>query len=90
MSYEIQGESYVDYIKGNGNLAMVCSQPSSDITVETAKKSVVRLFVYYDSLSCTQIDESPQKDFVALVVNIGNLGLFLGVVYGTIFKIYFF
>ena len=71
---------------------------NKSIIAETAKQSVVRLLVYYDSLSYSQIDEAPQIDLVALIANIGgNLGLFLGVslfslceIITTILEIYFY
>ena len=43
-------------------------------------KSVVKLNIYYDTLSYTNSEESPQWDIVTLVASIGgNLGLFMGV-----------
>ena len=43
-------------------------------------KSVVKLNIFYDTLSYTNFEESPQWDIVTLVASIGgNLGLFMGV-----------
>jgi hypothetical protein len=95
-AYELLGNVYVDLIQKNQKL-------SSDfnikkITAEIAKKSVSRIFLYYDSLSYTQSDEAPHIDFISLIANIGgNLGLFLGVslfsvweVVITLLEIYFY
>jgi hypothetical protein len=52
---------------------------STKITPEKAQESIVRLNIFYDSLSYTLSEESPQLDMVTLIANIGgNLGLFLG------------
>ena len=93
--YDLIG-TYVDYIRNNVNLSSNFGNKS--INAETAKQSVVRVFVYYDSLSYTQIDEAPQIDLVSLIANIGgNLGLFLGVslfslceIITTLLEIYFY
>ena len=43
-------------------------------------KSVVKLVIFYDSLSYTISEETPQIDIVSLISQIGgNLGLFMGV-----------
>jgi hypothetical protein len=43
-------------------------------------KSVVKLNIFYDTLSYTNYEESPQWDIISLLASIGgNLGLFLGV-----------
>jgi hypothetical protein len=94
--YDLIGDTYVDYIRNNPNLSLDFVNKS--INAETAKQSVVRLLVYYDSLSYSQIDEAPQIDLVALIANIGgNLGLFLGVslfslceIITTLLEIYFY
>jgi hypothetical protein len=95
-SYELLGNGYFDYIKGNLNLSSDFINTS--ITTETVRKSVVRIFVYYDSLSYTQSEEAPQIDIISLIANIGgNLGLFLGVslfsvweILITLMEIYFY
>ena len=95
-SCDLIGETCVDYIRNNTNLSSDFLNKS--INAETAKQSVVRVFVYYDSLSYTQIDEAPQIDLVALIANIGgNLSLFLGVslfslceIITTLLEIYFY
>ena len=95
-SCDLIGDNFVDYIRKNANLSSDFMNKS--INAETAKQSVVHIFVYYDSLSYSQIDEAPQIDLVALIANIGgNLGLFLGVslfsvceIITTILEIYFY
>ena len=95
-SCDLIGDTYVDYIRNNTNF---CSDfVNKSINAETAKQSVAHLFVYYDTLSFTQIDEAPQIDLVTLIANIGgNLGLFLGVslfslceIITTLLEIYFY
>jgi hypothetical protein len=64
-------------IKKNQNL--FSDHIIGSITENTSKQSVVRIFVYPDSHSYTQIDEAPQIDLVALIANIGRkLGLVFG------------
>jgi hypothetical protein len=95
-SYELLGNGYFDYIKGNMNLSS--DFISTSITNETVRKSMVRIFVNYDSLSYTQSEEAPQIDIISLIANIGgNLGLFLGVslfsvweIVITLLEIYFY
>jgi hypothetical protein len=96
MSYLAILMSYVDFIQKNKNLSAYFLNKA--ITPETAKKSVVRVFVFYDSLSYTQSDEAPQIDLITLIANVGgNLGLFLGVslfsvweIVITLLEIYFY
>jgi hypothetical protein len=95
-TYELLGDSYVDLIQKNKNLSSYFLNKT--ITPDVAKKSVSRIFVYYDSLSYIQSDEAPQIDFISLIANIGgNLGLFLGVslfsvweIVITLLEIYFY
>jgi hypothetical protein len=95
-SYELAGDVFEQFIRNNINLSSDFLNTS--ITTETVQKSVVRVFVYYDSLSYTLSDESPQIDLVSLIANIGgNLGLFLGVslfsvweIVITLWEIYFY
>jgi len=76
-SYKLLGDSYVNAIKQNLNLSS--DFVSTKITPEKAQESIVRLNIFYDSLSYTSSEESPQLDMVTLIANIGgNLGLFLG------------
>ncbi len=89
-SCDLIGDNFVDYIRKNANLSSDFVNKS--INAQTAKQSVVRVFVNYDSLSYSQID------LVALIANIGgNLGLFLGVslfslceIISTLLEIYFY
>jgi hypothetical protein len=95
-SYELLGNGYFDYIQKNANLSS--DFISKSITNETVQKSMVRVFVNYDSLSYTQSEEAPQIDIISLIANIGgNLGLFLGVslfsvweIVITLLEIYFY
>jgi len=85
-TYELLGDSFVDLIQKNKNLSAYFHNEA--ITTETVRKSVVRVYVYYDSLSYTQSDEAPQIDFISLIANIGgNLGLFLGVSLFSVWEI---
>ena len=95
-TYELLGDPYVNLIQKNKNLSS--DFINKTITPETAKKSVSRIAVYYDSLSYTQSDEAPQIDLITLIANVGgNLGLFLGVslfsvweIVITLLEIYFY
>ena len=76
-SANLIGDSFVDDLKENSNLSI--DFVTQDITPEIARQSVARLNVFYDSLSYTISDESPQLDFVTLMANIGGYsGLLLG------------
>ena len=76
-SYDLVGNSYIDDIEKNVNLSI--DFVTRKLTPETSFQSVARLSIFYDSLSYTTFEESPQLDFVTLISNIGgNLGLFLG------------
>ena len=85
-SYELTGHVYEKFIKNNKNLCTFFV--NTTITTESVRKSMVRIFVYYDSLSYTQSEEAPQIDIISLIANIGgNLGLFLGVSLFSIWEI---
>ena len=50
------------------------------IDAETAKQSMLRIYVFYDPLSYTQMTEHPNMNRVTLLANMGgNLSLFLGI-----------
>jgi hypothetical protein len=69
---------YVMKIKNNSKLASDFINRTIDS--RNARKSIVRVSVFYQSLSYTLSNESPQVDGVALFGSIGgNLSLFLGV-----------
>ena len=77
-SVQLNGEYYLDLINENSNLTRDFVNRTLDSN--SAKESVVRMTVYYDSLSYTLSTESPKMDIVSLLANIGgNLGLFMGV-----------
>jgi hypothetical protein len=75
---ELSGNTYLDIINERKNLRK--DYETTSLTTEKARKSFTMLNVYYDSLTYTQMTESPQMDIIALLASIGgNLGLFLGV-----------
>jgi hypothetical protein len=72
------GDDFVDYIKENKNLAEDFIQTQTD--PESAAKSVVKVNIFYESMSYELSSESPKMDIVSLLASVGgNLGLFLGV-----------
>ena len=75
---ELYGDSYKDIINERKNLRK--DFETTNLTTEKARKSFTIINAYYDSLSYTELTESPQMDIIALLASIGgNLGLFLGV-----------
>jgi len=85
-AHDVLGDLYVNKIKNNPNLAS--DFVSEEINAETVRKSFVRINVFYESLSYTMSEEAPQWDGFSLIANIGgNLGLFMGVSFFSIFEI---
>jgi hypothetical protein len=75
---QLIGDIYVDYIKRNKNLSSDFINRSIDLN--TAARSVVKMNIFYESMSYTLVTESPKMNVVSLLASIGgNLGLFLGV-----------
>jgi hypothetical protein len=75
---QLSGSQYASLLKASPNL--VGDFINRSIDSMTARESVARVNVFYESLSYTSTTESPQMDLVALLASIGgNLGLFLGV-----------
>ncbi len=75
---ELYGDSYKDIINERKSLRK--DFEATNLTAEKARKSFTIINAYYDSLTYTQMTESPQMDIIALLASIGgNLGLFLGV-----------
>ena len=69
---------YLAYIQKNANLSSDFINRSIDSS--TAEESFVSVNVFYESLSYTLSNETPQMDGVSLFGSIGgNLSLFLGV-----------
>jgi hypothetical protein len=70
---------YVDLLEKNPNLRSdFINRSMHDERV--VSQSIVKLNIFYDSLSYTSSTESPQMDIVSLIANIGgNMGLFMGV-----------
>ena len=59
----------------------------SQVTYETLKESTLGVSVYFDALESTNIEESPQIEFVDLIAGIGGtLGLFLGISVLSLFE----
>jgi predicted DNA-binding ribbon-helix-helix protein len=75
---QLIGDIYVEYIRRNKNLASDFIKRS--INSDTVARSVVKINLFYESLSYTLVTESPKMNSVSLLASIGgNLGLFLGV-----------
>ena len=75
---KLVGDSFADYIRENRNLSR--DFLTKEINSETARESIVKLYVFYDSLFYTMSVESPKTDLVMLMAYVGGiLGLFLGV-----------
>ena len=80
------GNSLVEILKQNENIST--DFLTRNITVNAVRESVAALSVYYDSLSYTISEESPQWTIISLIATIGgNLGLFLGVCMFSLFEI---
>ncbi len=76
-SHQFMGDLYVDHIRKNKNLS--ADFITQTIDSDSVAQSISSINIFYDSLSFTLSNESPQMDIVALLGNIGgNLGLFLG------------
>jgi hypothetical protein len=70
----------MDVLSRKINLVKDFSIDEKKLNSDRAKESVVRVNIFYDSLSYTMSTESPKMDVISLLSNIGgNLGLFLGV-----------
>jgi hypothetical protein len=70
---------YINLLKNNPSLRSDFINRSLDNEL-VVLQSIVKLNIFYDSLSYTTTTESPQMDVVSLIANIGgNLGLFMGV-----------
>jgi hypothetical protein len=68
---------YVSKIKNNPNLA--ADFVTRQINAKTVKDSMIRLNIFYDSLSYSMTEESPQWTITNLIATLGgNLGLFMG------------
>jgi hypothetical protein len=83
---QLIGDIYVDYIKGNKNLSADFINRS--IKSETIARSIVKMNIFYESLSYTLVTESPKMNGVSLLASIGgSLGLFLGVSTFSLFEV---
>ena len=75
---KLLGNDVVDYIRDNENL--VSDFKKTPLNAFTAANSVVKVNIFYESMSYTLSTESAKMDFVSLLASIGgNLGLFLSV-----------
>ena len=73
-----ENEYYVQSIKTRPNLTL--DFLNRTLNSQTAKESIVRVNIFYESLSYTLATESPKLDGISLLGEIGgNLGLFLGI-----------
>ena len=82
-SFNLIGENYIKSIKERPNL--VSDFINRPIDAQTAKESVAKVNIFYDSLSYIELTESPQMTLVSLFASVGgNLGLFLGVSFLTV------
>ena len=81
------GEIFTNYINENENLKNDYLQ--IPINAETARKSVVQLSIFSDTLSYSLSTEAPKMDVVSLFANIGgNLGLFLNIGFFSLGEIF--
>ena len=84
---ELSGDTYLDIIHERKSLRQ--DFETANLTAEKARKSFATLNVYYDSLTFTEMTESPKMDIIALLASIGgNLGLFLGVSVFSLFEVF--
>ena len=92
-SSDLVGHWFLKDIRSNGNLLedfLVKKQQQANrvLTADLAKKSVLRVNVYYESLSYTISTESPKMDIAGLLANIGGtISLFLGVSVLSVFEL---
>jgi hypothetical protein len=83
---QLIGDIYVDYIKGNKNLTSDFINRS--IISDTAARSIVKINIFYESLSYTLVTESPKMNVVSMLASIGgNLSLFLGISVFSLFEV---
>lgn len=85
-SNRLIGDLYVKYIREKKNLSRdFVNRP---INSETARESIVKLNIYYESLTYNELIDTPKMDLVSLLANIGGvLSLCLGVSVFSIFEI---
>jgi hypothetical protein len=77
-SSKLLGDDFVEYIKYNDNLSS--DFVTSRINAMNAANSIVKVNIFYESMSYELSTESPKMDIVSMLASIGgNLGLFLGV-----------
>jgi hypothetical protein len=77
-SVDLIGELYSDFI--SKSLVLSSDFTKKTINAETSKKSFVKFFLSYSSLSYKLFTETPSLYLVDLLGNIGgNIGLFLGI-----------
>ena len=94
-AYQLKVNKEVSRIQKNSNLASDFINRSIDVS--TVEQSLVKVVIYYGSLSFTETTELPRVDLVTLLGSIGgNLGLFLGIsvfslceIFEAIIEIYF-
>ena len=77
-TFELLGEAYVELMGRSPVFLADFASRGEAISAETARKSVAKVNVFYESLSYTQSEETPQWTGFSLLATMGgNLGLFL-------------
>ena len=86
-SSQLHVNIYISKVKNNPKLASDYLNYKS-LNVASVKESIVHVNIFYDSLSYTESIELPRMDFVSLLASIGgNLSLFLGVSFFSLFEV---
>ena len=86
-SSQLIGDWFLDKVTSNANLA--ADFVTKPINGDTVKNSIVRLYVFYSSLSYTISTESSRMDIPSLLSSFGGtLGLFLGVSVFSLLEIF--
>ena len=84
-SYEIMPIYYLDYLNAHSNLLKDFS--TSEVELETARKSFVYFRIFYKVLSYEMSKELPQTDLIWLFIGIASyLGILLGLNVFSIFE----
>jgi hypothetical protein len=79
---------YDFYSKIENNPNLMSDFVERKLTLYDIQESFVNVNIFYDSLSYTESIESPRMDFFSLLASIGgNLSLFLGVSFFSLFEI---
>ena len=83
---QFSSEIYYDYIKNK--TAFHSKFDDEELTFRTVKEGLVKLNIYYDSLTYTEMTESVSMNAVSLLSSIGGfMGMFLGMSIMTLVEI---